>query len=97
MLFTVTPSADGERLAVGCANGKFRVFRTEDCQELIQFDIPHGVFCFGDFSPNGQSLAIAAQRDAYVVHGPEMDKLKRLSVAELEEAYCGPVQSSRNK
>jgi WD40 repeat protein len=88
---TVRVSADGSRIGVGAMDGKFRVFRAEDCQELINFEIPRH-YCYCDFSSDGQSLAIAAGGDAFVVRGTGADELSKLSVTELKDIACAKLR-----
>ena len=75
---TAIISPDGSRIAVGTQGGKVRLFLTSNCEELLDFDVP---ICtpFGRFSPDGNSLVIAALKDAFVVNGDSrsVDSLTR--------------------
>jgi hypothetical protein len=86
-LATLRVSPDGSRIGVGAVDGKFRFFRTEDCEELISFDVPT-TFCFSDFSPDGQSIVISSGVDSFVVRGTGAKQLQTLSVAELLDITC---------
>ena len=86
-LATLRVSPDGSRIGVGAMDGKFRFFRTEDCEELISFDVPT-TFCYSDFSPDGQSIVVSTGGDSFVVRGTGAKQLRMLSVAELRDITC---------
>jgi WD40 repeat protein len=92
---TVRVSPDGQRIGVGSIDGKFRIFRAEDCAELMSFEIPNS-YPYADFSPDGQSLVVSAGDQPFVAHGSGQDELKRLSIAALlEAAQCQGVSNIR--
>ena len=89
-LGSVRVSPDGSRIGVGARDGKFRLFRTEDCEELISFDVPP-YYCYCDFSPDGNSVVVSAGRDTFVFHGTDRDELEHLSISQLRDIACQHV------